>query len=128
MSVASAGYAPASAVTCALRPVTRPSRVPASSTSWICARPWFIEFIVSERVSTYRTGPPSSRASATVTAASGYAPMRAPNPPPVAGEITRRSSGAIPRHGAIASRWPWAPWLGVHSTRPPGRSGSGAAR
>ncbi len=44
-----------------------PSALAPISTSWIWARPWIIEIIDSDRVSTHRTGRPSRRAAAAIT-------------------------------------------------------------
>ncbi len=50
------------------RPTIVPSALAPISTSWIWARPWVMEIIDSDRVSTHRTGRPSRRAAAAITA------------------------------------------------------------
>ena len=81
-------------MTRSLMPVILPSLVAPSSTSSTWARPCCIEIMVSQRLSTYRTGLSSLSAIAASATCSGYVAMRAPNPPPTVGTVTRIFSGS----------------------------------
>ena len=67
--------------------------------------------MLSERVSTQRTGRSSLRASQATRISSGYGPILAPKPPPTSGATTRTWSASSPSRATRASFTPWAPWV-----------------
>ena len=84
--------------------------------------------MLSERVSTQRTGRPSLRASQATMTSSGYEPILAPNPPPTSGAMTRTCSGARPRRAAMASLVPWAVCVLEYCSSRPSFHSAAAAR
>ena len=88
------------------------------STCWICARPWVMATMFSERVSVHFTGRPSVWAALAATAYSTYMSILAPKPPPTAGAITRTCSASSPVAAAMPATRPCGCWVGTRTKRP----------
>src|SRR5207247_657344 len=88
-----------------------PSRRPPSSTCCTWARPWPSATMLSDRVSSQRSGRASSRASHATRSSSGEPPSLAPKPPPTSGTITRTVASSSPSREVSAPFTPWAFWL-----------------
>ncbi len=92
-------------------PRIRPSRVAATSMSWIWSRPWIVAWKPSLRDSVHFTGRPSLRATTSAMTSSAYTLSFEPKPPPTSGAMTRICCSGMPHVSASISRRMCGIWV-----------------